>query len=275
MTDLPDLPPPGVVETLDYETILAALTAEFTARWPAFTAALESEPAMKLLEVAAWRELILRQRVNDAARANLLAFATVSDLDHLAAFYGVVRLEAEDDQGLRQRVQARIAGWSTGGTAPGYRYHALSAHPGIEDAAVASPEPGLVIVSLLPRDEADDVAVLAAATARLQDDTVRVLTDTLEVRLATALPVAVDARVWLRPDAPEACVNEIGATLRDAFAAERALGWDVTRSWLVARLHRVGVHRVEIDAPAADVTVPPDGYPELTQVTLHLAGRGY
>ena len=275
MTDLPDLPPPGVVETLDYEAILAALMAEFTARWPAFTAALESEPAKKLLEVAAWRELILRQRVNDAARANLLAFATVSDLDHLAAFYGVVRLDDEDDPGLRQRVQARIAGWSTGGTAPGYRYHALSAHPGIEDAAVASPAPGLVVVSLLPRADADAAGVLAAATAGLLDPAVRVLTDTVEVRLATALPVSVEARVWLRPDAPVARIDEIRAALIDAFAAERALGWDVTRSWLVARLHRAGVHRVEIDAPAADVTVPPDGYPELTQVTLHLAGRGY
>ena len=90
--DLSQLPAPTVVETLDYESVLAALQADFTARYPAFTAALESEPVLKLLEVAAWRELIVRGRVNDAARACMLAYALGSDLDHLAALYGVQRL---------------------------------------------------------------------------------------------------------------------------------------------------------------------------------------
>ena len=94
-----------------------------------------------------------------------------------------------------ERVRARIVGWSAGGTGPGYRYHALSAHPGIEDAAVASPRPGLVVVSLLPRTGTDGEAALAAATERLQDPSVRALTDMVEVRLASAVPVSVSARI--------------------------------------------------------------------------------
>lgn len=275
MTALLDLPAPDVVETLDYENVLAGLVGDFRVRYPQFTALLESDPAIKLLEVAAYRELLLRQRVNDAARANLLAFAGAADLDHLATFYGVERLEGEEDTALRARVQARIVGWSTGGTVPGYRYHALSAHPGIEDAAVASPEPGLVVVSLLPRSGADADVALDAAVSRLQDPSVRVLTDTIDVRLATAVIIDVAARISLLPDTPQDRLTEIEARLRSAFATDRTLGWDVTRSWLIAQLHRSGVHWVEVDTPMADTVVPPDSYPVLGQVSLTLAGRGY
>jgi hypothetical protein len=58
------LPVPDVVETLDYEVILAAMKADLAARAPELAAvlALESEPVVKLLEVCAYRELLLRAR---------------------------------------------------------------------------------------------------------------------------------------------------------------------------------------------------------------------
>jgi len=88
---LPELPAPGVVEELDFEEILAAMKADLLSRDPAYGELLESDPAMKLLEVCAYRELLLRQRVNEAARAVMVAFAVGSDLDHLAALFGLER----------------------------------------------------------------------------------------------------------------------------------------------------------------------------------------
>ena len=87
--DLSLLPAPAVVETLDYEAILSALKADLIARAPELAPALqlESEPLVKLLEVAAWRETVLRARINDAARAVMLPWATGADLDNLAARY--------------------------------------------------------------------------------------------------------------------------------------------------------------------------------------------
>lgn len=94
MIDLSKLPAPKIVEELSFEEILAAMRADFEGRCPGWTAAaLESDPANKILEVAAYRELLLRQRINEAARACMLAFASGSDLDHLSAFYAVSRLE--------------------------------------------------------------------------------------------------------------------------------------------------------------------------------------
>ena len=73
--DLSQLPPPDVVETLDFETILAEMLADLRARDAVFDALVESDPAYKILEAAAYRETLIRQRVNEAARAVMLPSA--------------------------------------------------------------------------------------------------------------------------------------------------------------------------------------------------------
>ena len=149
--DLSSLPAPGIIEELDFEVILRAMRDDLVARFPPIAPVidLQSEPARKLLEVCAYRELLLRQRVNDAARANLLAFAGTTDLDHLASFYGVTRLTEETDTALRLRVQQRIQGWSNAGGAAHYRYWALTADERVSDAAVSSPSAGIVRIAVL------------------------------------------------------------------------------------------------------------------------------
>lgn len=66
--DLSGLPLPEAVEVLDYEAILGELRADLLAQAPelAEALALESEPLVKLLQVAAFRELLTRARVNDS-----------------------------------------------------------------------------------------------------------------------------------------------------------------------------------------------------------------
>ena len=110
--ELSRLPTPQLIEPLSFSGIFTAMLADFQRRYPEYSALLASDPAIKLLEVAAYRELLLRHRINEAARANLLAFAAESDLDHLGAFYGVSRLAGETDTALRKRIQARIMGFA-------------------------------------------------------------------------------------------------------------------------------------------------------------------
>lgn len=85
--DLSKLPAPEFVEALSFEGILAAMLSDLTARCPSYTNLLESDPAYKILEVAAYRELLLRHRINEEGRALLVAFATGNDLDHLGITY--------------------------------------------------------------------------------------------------------------------------------------------------------------------------------------------
>ncbi|MFP3686174.1 baseplate assembly protein, partial [Bacillus sp. SIMBA_026] len=90
---LSQLPVPNVVEAIDYEEILSALLTDLVGRYPEFDVPAESDPIYKVLEVAAYREMLVRQRVNQAARAVMLAYAEDEDLDNLGALFNVKRLQ--------------------------------------------------------------------------------------------------------------------------------------------------------------------------------------
>lgn len=317
--DFSSIPEPTIIEELDYETILAALIADLQERDPSYSEILESDPGVKILEVAAARELVLRQRVNDALRATLLRYSLGADLDNLAAFYGLTRRSTEPDNELRLRTIERIMGSSTAGGAAWYRYQALSADDRVKDAAVSSPAPGEVAIAILSKEgEQADTAtgetldllgvaygivrntgetdasyrarilaevqqgggygfaspeLVEAVNAAIQADDVRVLTDSVTVEAATIKPVNVVAQVYLYPDAPSEVFTTLEARLRTAFGVQSGLGWDVTRTWLIAQLHPAGVQRVVLSAPAADVICAPSDAPALANVTLTLAGR--
>ncbi len=290
LIDLSSLPSPGVVETLEYEAIVSAMLADLRARDPGFTATVESDPVYKLLEVAAYREVIVRQRVNDAARRRLLAFATGADLDHLAAFYGVQRLVVnagnpdaippvaptyESDDAFRVRVRERIMGSSAAGSANWYRYHALNADGTVKDVGVDAPAGGFVRVSVLgnTEDGAPSSATLEAVRTAILSDDVRVLCHTVTVEPAEIVFVDVVANVTLMPSASPTLMDTLEATLRSAFEAERGLGWDVTTSWIVSRLQVSGVYHVSIQTPGDNVAIRPNQCAALRSVTLNYLGR--
>jgi phage-related baseplate assembly protein len=236
---------------------------------------LASDPAVKLLEVAAYREVLLRNRINTAAKASLLAFATGSDLDHLAAFYGVTRLMDETDEALRLRTRQRIIGFANAGGAAHYRYWALSASPEVADVEVDSPEPGRVRISVLAKGEEQTVldAVLDAVRAVVLRDDIRVLTDTVEVVPAVLIPITVAARIWLYPDTPMAALDAIEARFKEALAAQSGLGWDLTPSWVIGELQRPGVHKVELMSPTVDIRANANQAVRLIHLNLEFAGR--
>ncbi|MDN2701503.1 hypothetical protein O0881_05760 [Janthinobacterium sp. SUN100] len=88
-----------MIEVLDFEAILATRKAHLVSLLPeaeraAVTALLklESVPATKLREENAYQETILRDCVNEAGKAIMLAFALDGDLDQLGANVNVARL---------------------------------------------------------------------------------------------------------------------------------------------------------------------------------------
>lgn len=167
--DLSQLPAPDVVESLDYETLLAERKATLISLYPADqqdavarTLTLESEPIVKLLQENAYRELILRQRINEAAKAVMVAYSMDGDLDQLGANNGVPRLiitpaddttipptpavmESNDD--FRLRIASAFEGLSVAGPTGAYEYHAKSADGRVADASAISPSPSVVTVS--------------------------------------------------------------------------------------------------------------------------------
>ena len=258
--DLSQIAPPDVVETLDFETIYQALLTDFRRLYPEWTAELESDPVVKLLELVAYLALLLRARINDAARSNLLAFAIGGDLEQLVSFYGVTRQADELDDRLRLRVQFQIAALAGNGTREQYRATALAASSAVVDAAVLQPAAGSVDVALWIAQGVDAAAVLAAVGAAFAGDSARMLGVPVTVRQALARPIDVTATIYRESSAPVDLPKRLADALPAAVAEYARLGRDVPRSWLLSSLHVAGVSRVELAAPIGDVTMASDEY---------------
>ena len=275
--DLSALPPPAVVEPLDYEAILAAHRADLIARHPeaAEDIALESEPITKLIESHAYRELLYRARVNDAARRQLLAFATGTDLDHKGAFYGLPRLPGEGDERYRLRIQLRIRALAGNGTREAYELAALTAAPQLRAARATQTVPGTVSVLLWPAVPADGPAALATVTAALNADAQRILGVNLVVALARPRPIHISARITRLPSAPSDLVAQLAAALPGIIEAGATLGQNLSRAWITARLMADGVAHVIYPDPAAPAELTPladDEYATAGTITLIDAG---
>ena len=271
--DLTQLPPPEVVENLDFETILQVHRADLLARYPEAAAVidLESEPLNKLLQAHAYRELLYRQRVNEAARAHLLAFATGADLDHKAAFYGLTRLAGESDERLRARVQLRIKSLAGNGTREAYELTAMTASQNVRDARATQPFPGRVHLLLWCHDAAQAEATLATVLAAINADDGRPLGVPVTVALARARAINITAAIEREAGAPADLAQRLVVTLADALAAYARLGRDVPRSWITARLHTAQVAAVRFPDPAAPAESTPlddDEYPTMGVVHI-------
>ncbi|ECG5490973.1 baseplate assembly protein [Salmonella enterica subsp. enterica serovar Braenderup] len=295
--DLSQLPPPVVVEPLDFETLFAQRKAAFIAMYPedeqeeiARTLELESEPIAMLLEENCYRELLLRQRVNEAARAVMLAYSTDSDLDNLAVNFNVERLtiqeeddsvtppiEAvmESDADLRTRTQQAFEGLSVAGPTAAYEFWGRSADGRVADISAVSPTPACVTISVLSR-EGDGTAsddLLSVVAAALNDEEVRPVADRVTVQSAEIVPYQIDATLYIYPGPEAEPVRQASEQQLQAYiAAQNRLGRDIRLSAIYAALHVEGVQRVELAQPVADIVLSDYQASHCTEYTITVGG---
>jgi len=278
--DLSQLPPPQIVDVPDFETLLAERKAAFVALHPADqqdavhrTLALESEPITKQLQESAYREILLRQRINEAALAVMVAYANSSDLEQLGANYNVKRLTVtpadddavppvaavmETDEALRLRIPAAFEGLSVAGPTAAYEFHAKSADGRVADASATSPAPAEVVLTVLSRegDGTADADLLAVVEKALNSESVRPVADRLTVRGASIVNYSVRALLYLYPGPESEPILEAArVSLQKYIASQTRLGRDIRLSAIYAALHVEGVQRVELLSPLADVVL--------------------
>lgn len=297
--DLSLIPPPNVVEPLDYESILAARKAALLDLLPeadrpalAATLALESEALTKFLEESAYRELLLRARINDAAHGVMLAYAVKEDLDQLAANYGVTRLTIapanpsaippapavmESDDEFRPRVLLRLAALSVAGPEDAYLYHALSADGRVAHVTAQSPAPGEVLVTVLARagNGTPPPDLLTNVTTALNARTVRPLTDHVTVQAPTIVPFTVQAELTTYPGPDSTLIlDQAHTALGNYLASVRKIGYDITLSGIYGALQRPGVQRVDLVSPSANIVIDASSAGHCTAVSVTLSGTG-
>lgn len=292
--DLSQLPPPEVIETLNFETILADLKSDLVARHPECEPllSLESEPLVKLLEVAAYREMGLRARYNDEARALLLAFSTGADLDHIGVTYydGEQRLLVSpgdpesnpptqdvwaSDEAFRQRLALKPESYSVAGPSEAYRFHALSAHGMVKAASVASPIPGTTAIYILSSEGngIPSAEILTAVGSALNSESIRPLSEEVLVHPASIVEYTIDVDLYVFPGPSgdivlASAISELGKYA----AAAHTVGGDITYSALAAAAHRTGVKRAIVNSPAGDVMCDLSQAPYCTGINVRIAG---
>ncbi|WJM94698.1 baseplate J/gp47 family protein [Pseudomonas defluvii] len=264
--DLSALPAPPVLEDLNFEEVyqedLSTFRLHMGDNW---SAGVESDPVTKLLEVGSYRKLGNRARVNDAAKALMLAHAKRGDLDQLAANVDLERLvvQAEDltavppvaevleeDDALRERIQLVYEGLTTAGPRNSYILHARNASGLVADASAESPSPATVVVTVLGLlgDGVADDELLDVVRDGLSDEDVRPLGDRVIVQSAEILPYRIDAVVYMAGTGSEneAILAECEKRLKAWINPRRRLGVEVSRSAIDAQLHINGVESVEL-----------------------------
>lgn len=269
LIDLSTLAAPDMVETVDFETIKLDILEDLVARNPDFTALLESDPGVKLVEAFAYREMQLRQRINDAAKSCMLATSSGTGLDNLSALFSVERMSftdaegnvtAETDERLRLRAQLAPAALSCAGPANAYLYFAYSADLRVADASAYSPSAGAVMVTIYSTDNAGvpDAELLAAVSTALNADDVRPLTDVITVQPAIIRHYDIAATVTLYPGPDASAVTTAITGALNAYAQNVAkLGYGVTLAGLYGALDQAGVQNASIQSPATDVAGDP------------------
>lgn len=275
--DLSQLPSPTIIEELDFETILIEVKAVMVAAFPEDTQSavaaameLESEPLNIVAQAMAYREMLLRQRINEGVVACMLSHATGDDLDNIAANLDTERLvitEATDtadavtesDEALRLRAQAAFEGMSVAGPSAAYEYFARSASGKVAAVRATSPAPAEVLIAILSSD-GDGTAsdeLIATVQAAVNDEDTRPLGDRVTVRSAEIIEYTIDATLYLYPGPEsEPIINAAIASLRTFLAdADKKIGRDVVRSAISASLHVQGVQRVVINSPESDLQI--------------------
>lgn len=275
--DLSKLNPPDVVQQIDFETILQEGLDDFYQRMdeiqPDYPRLLESDPAMKLAETFAYREVLIRNTANQQALAVLLAFSSNNDLDHKAAERNLQRKvisEATDtaeavyetDASLRKRVQLAPEGQTTAGSEGSYIFHGLNADPRVKDIYPYAPldetgnPTGICNIYVLS-NESDGTApedLLNVVSAALNAKSVRPLTDKPIIYSASILNYSIDAEIFIDEGPDENIVlDSCYKAAQEYTKKSHAFNDGVSLSGIYQALHQPGVSRVNLILPVGNI----------------------
>lgn len=305
-----------VLEQISSEVILARRMQRFVELWRLYDPPLgavydvenlEFDPIKINQELCSFFETLLRDRVNQAARAITLVFGTGTDLDAIASRYpgGVPRLEGETDDRYRRRVWLSPNWLSPHGTAEAYVGWALTADPTLHDATAITIEgTGKVFITL----QAESGSVANMEWVRTHDKLTglfvqtdakpiinpvptfeqiidvrkyilnpgrRGLTDEIITHVPKIVHTNYKARVWLFPNVSETiAIDAIEKAIAALLEKQRWLGYDHSRMAFDAALAQPGVHHAIIDEPFKDVVLADNrGFVKVDMVRITMGGR--
>ncbi|MBJ9373709.1 baseplate J/gp47 family protein [Acinetobacter sp. TGL-Y2] len=296
--DFSQLAPPDIIETIDYEAILLERKNDLIAKFNddekdkiAEILNRESEPLTKFLEENAYRETVLRNRINTGARALLLAFATGNDLDQIGANFNVKRLIItpadttktpptpavyESDDAFRERIQLAFDTLSVAGPEAAYKKIARDSDGRVGDVTVVSPQPAYITLTILQADSQNGSAsaeLIQIVEKSVNAEDKRPIGDRVTVQSAQIINYSIDAKLFIGKD-PEAAtlLQQAIKNVTDYATKQKRLGRSIRMSAVYAALHIDGVSRVELTSPTADVVLTAAQASYCTNISVVIGG---
>lgn len=275
--DLSLLAPPDVVKQISFEEILKLRLDQFYQEMrqdqPDFPDLLESDPAMKLAQVFAYGEMLIRQDANEQALAVLLAFAKDNDLDHKAAERNLQRRiispatdttpeVKESNESLRRRVQLAPEGQTTAGSEGSYIFHGLNADPRVKDIYPYAPldedenPTGICNIYVLSNEGTGEASedLLKVVSAALNAKSIRPLTDRPIVYSASILNYSIEAEIFIDEGPDENIILSSCYKAAEEYTKKsHSFNDGISISGIYQALHQPGVSRVNLISPAGNV----------------------
>lgn len=305
--DISRLPAPDAIEALDFEALYAAFKVRFLAFWetqrainPALPAydvqSLETDPAGIVGEAWSYLRLMDRQRVNDAFRALLAAYAKGGNLEAIAAGRNLARIvivpatssaaaimEGDDALLRRYLLSFDIPASASAGR---YLYDAWKAWPqsadktlGLWDArvngrAIHGRVGDTDVVIIGPEGRLPTPAELASVRAAVTHPDRAPEAVAISVMAASRVEYAVSLVLEVPAVGPSPDVLKAEAIKRvTAAAKDRTLiGGEIPAGLLSGSAFGVGIIKVRDRAP---VVIEPDPYrvPVMTALTINVEVR--
>lgn len=162
--------------------------------------------------------------------------------------------ELESDDSFRERIRLAPESYSVAGPTDGYYFHAKSYNSLISDVSVLSPSPGVVDIRVLLQDgELPNEAMLEGLLAHLSSETIRPLTDFVQVNAPEVVTYNVDVTYYILNDngTQEAAIRQaVEHAVRDYIQWQKSkIGRDINPSELIAQMIRAGAKRVNVSEP--------------------------
>lgn len=187
--------------------------------------------------------------------------------------------DVESDESFAERLRLAPNSFSVAGPAKAYRYHALSVSPAIIDVACLSPNAGEVkIYPLLEGGKLPSAELIDQIEAYLSSDTIRPLTDELEVLSPVKRDYKIKVEYWInKEDATK--VEAIGEAVNKAVEDYRVwqqtkIGRDITPDELICKVMSAGAARVDFStlSPNAWQKLEGNEVAQCTEIIINYKG---
>jgi len=177
--------------------------------------------------------------------------------------------DAEDDERFRERIWLSRESKSTAGSVLAYKYYAFNADSRVSDVKVITDTAGVVKVYLLSRDGDADSVMIERVDEALNVESVRPLTDDVQVNSATIINATIEANIVLYDMTYEVSVREL---IESRIAANtRIFGKELTLPKIYGILESEMVKDITLLDPAQTIACADNEVIDVTTLTLNFS----